>query len=505
MGLDNIVVLENISKQFPGVKALNNVSFALKKGSVHALVGENGAGKSTLMKILSGTYSHYEGRIFFEGSEVHFKSEKDALKMGIAIVPQELNAVPELTIAENLFLGREPSSTIFSVVNRKQMRKQASDYLQYMDLDYDPDTKMKELSVAQIQMIEILKAISRDAKVIIMDEPTSALTPVETQYLFKQIKRLKEQGKTIVFISHKLDEVYEVCDTVTVLRDGEYIGTKSINEVTEDQLIAMMVGREITNIYPKIESAGNEVVMEVKDLTSRGVFENINFEVCKGEILGFAGMMGAGRSEIVRSIFGLDAYQEGEILINGKNVSIHKPIDAIKAGIAMITEDRKEYGFVEMLSIKKNVILPNLDMFASKGILKQKKIDEKVDKICRILNVKAPNWEVEVGNLSGGNQQKVVLSKWLIRDVKVLIMDEPTRGIDVGAKQEIYRLLVDLAREGLAIIFISSEMPEVLAMSHRIMVISDGRIVGTLSREEASQDKIMKLIVEGARKNEANR
>lgn len=496
MSNHTIVELKNIRKEFPGVVALNHINLTLEAGAIHALVGENGAGKSTLMKILSGTYASYEGQVLIEGSEVHFKSEKDALNMGIAIVPQELNPISELTIAENIFLGREPLKCK-GVLDKKKRLKLTREFLAYLGLDYDPNTIMRRLSVAQKQMVEIIKAISRNSKVIILDEPTSALTSVETKYLFDQMKVLKQKGISMVFISHKLDEVFAVCDDVTVLRDGEFIGCSLIRDITQDKLISMMVGREVKDIYPRLNPPGREKLLEVKNLTSKGAFNDVSFSLNKGEILGFAGMMGAGRSEIVRALFGLDRFDKGEILLEGKPLVIKNARDAIKAGIAMVTEDRSLYGFVGVRSIRDNVVLPNSDIFADKGILKFSRIKQKVEGICRLLSIKASGIEINVGTLSGGNQQKVVLSKWLVRDVKLMILDEPTRGIDVGAKQEIYKLIAKLACDGMAIIFISSEMPEVLSLSHRVKVLANGRIIGELSRDDATQDKVLKMIVEG--------
>lgn len=495
-----IVELKGIRKEFPGVVALKYIDLALTAGKVHALVGENGAGKSTLMKILSGTYTSYEGKLLIDGREVHFKSEKDALNMGIAIVPQELNPIPDLTIAENIFLGREPLKCK-GILDKKKRLQWTKEFLAYLGLNYDPNTLVRNLSVAQKQMVEIIKAISRNCRVIILDEPTSALTSVETKYLFDQMAILKKKGIAMVFISHKLDEVFAVCDEVTVLRDGEYIGSSPIHDITRDKLISMMVGREVKDIYPPLSKAGRDRLLEVRNLTSEGVFHNISLTLNKGEILGFAGMMGAGRSEIVRAIFGLDRFDSGNILLEGKPIRIRSVEDAIRSGIAMVTEDRSIYGFVGVRSIRDNVVLPNSDIFANKGILKQSLIKQKVEDICRLLAVKAPTIDTNVGTLSGGNQQKVVLSKWLVRDVKLLILDEPTRGIDVGAKQEIYKLIAKLAGEGMAIILISSEMQEVIAMSHRIAVLANGSIVGELNSEEASQEKIMKIIVEGGSKN----
>ena len=493
--LEYIVELHNIRKEFPGVIALDGVNLFLMPGRVHALVGENGAGKSTLMKILSGSYVSYEGKMVYQGKEIHLKNERDALQRGIAIVPQELNPIPELSIAQNVFLGREPQKAK-GIIDYDRLYKTTGELLKELGLSYDPRMKMRELSIAQKQMIEILKAISRNCKVIILDEPTSALTGIETRQLFAQIEKLKQKGIAIVFISHKLDEIFEICEDVSVLRDGHFIGSDSIANVTQDQLIAMMVGREVKNIYPPLPQNTGDTVLEVKNLTSRGTFHDISFTLHKGEILGIAGMMGAGRSEIMRCIFGMDSYDSGEIVLEGIPLKIRRIRDAIRSGIVMVTEDRATYGFVPTLSIRENIILPNNDIFSRKGLFLKNKISESVKNICEKLKIKASSSETLVGTLSGGNKQKVVLSKWLVRDVKVLIMDEPTRGIDVGAKQEIYQLIAELARQGMAVILISSEMPEVLAMSHRILVVADGRMIGEFEHDEATQDKIMKNIVE---------
>lgn len=493
-----VVELRDISKSFPGVRALDHVNLKICKGTVHALLGENGAGKSTLMKILSGKYTEYEGEILYDGQEIRFRSEKDALEKGISIVPQELAPIPELTIAENIFLGRERTNC-FGMINYKKQSEDAQNYMNHLGLDYDVNMKMSELSVAQIQMVEIIKAITRNAKVIIMDEPTSALTGTETEYLFEQIEALKKTGIAIIFISHKLDEVYRICDDATVLRDGQWIGNAKLSEVDEDTLISMMVGRSVQEIYPPLPQYKDEIVLKVDNLGG-DKFSDISFSVRAGEILGFSGMMGAGRSEIARSVFGMDKIRSGTISLNGKQLDIRDTQSAIKNGIAMISEDRAVYGFVGMQSIKSNIALPNCDWFSDKCFIKAKELEKESADICDTLHVKAPNLDTTVGTLSGGNQQKVVLAKWLIRNIKVLILDEPTRGIDIGAKQEIYKLIVKLAKEGIAIILISSEMSEVLAMSHRIKVLANGRFVGEFTHEEASSDKVMKAIVEGGYK-----
>lgn len=499
--MNDIIRVENVTKRFPGVVALKNVTFSIKQGSVHALLGENGAGKSTLIKILTGTYTDYEGKIFYKGNEVKFSSEKDAIDSGISVVPQELHPIDQLTIAENLFIGREPMTKLPGFIDKKKRALLTERLLTEFAMNYSADTKMGALSVAQKQMIEIIKAISRDSRVIIMDEPTSALTKIETKYLFEQIQKLKEKGVSILFISHKLDEVYAVCDTVTVLRDGQYIGTKLLHEVDEAGLIRMMVGRDVSDIYPLIDRPQKEEVLSVKNLTSKGVFENISFTLHKGEILGFAGMMGAGRSEIMRSIFGMDHYDSGSIVINGRELHAKSAADAIRAGIAMVTEDRARYGFVGKQSIEENIELPNTDIFTKNSWVNFKKLRKSAENICSQIRVKALDVQTKVGTLSGGNQQKVVLSKWLVRGVQVLIMDEPTRGIDVGAKQEIYRLIKQLASEGMAILMVSSELPEVISMSHRIEIIADGRIVGEVQGKKTTQNEIMSIIA-GRKTNE---
>lgn len=494
MDQKTVVELKNIRKEFPGVVALDQVNLQLKSASVHALVGENGAGKSTLMKILSGTYTSYEGTVLVNGQEVHMKSERDAFEHGISIVSQELNFVPEMTIAENLFLGREPLKN-GCFLNKKERSAKADELIRMIGLSFDPEMKMGDLSVASRQMVEILKAISRGSHVIIMDEPTSALTNKETEIFFQKVRELKAQGIAFVFISHRLEEVFALCDEYTVLRDGKWIGSGRLQDVNAEKLISLMVGRDIQEIYPAVEPYRDRVVLEVEGLTGEA-FEDVSFSIREGEILGFAGMMGAGRSEIARAVFGMDKPLAGTIRIDGKVCHFRSAQDAISAGVAMATEDRASYGFVGVRSIRENIMLPNGDLFTRSGFWQKAKINEAVAKICRNLAVKAPDVETLVGNLSGGNQQKVVLAKWLVRNVKVLILDEPTRGIDVGAKQEIYKLITELARQGMAILLISSDMPEVLSMSHSVAVIAQGRKIGVLRSGEATQDKIMKMIVE---------
>jgi inositol transport system ATP-binding protein len=490
-----VVVMDHISKSFSGVKVLEQVNLKLKRGSVHALVGENGAGKSTLMKILTGMYSDYEGKILLEGREVRFGDERAALNAGISIVAQELTPIPELTIAENIFIGREPVTRFKGVISKKKLFAQTAELIAALGLKYDPKTKMRELSVAETQMVEIVKAISRDSKLIIMDEPTSALTDAETQYLFDQVKLLKARGIAFVFISHKFDEVFRICDEVTVLRDGKFIGSHPIEDLDQEKIVTMMVGRKIADIYPKLEPAADRIAFEVKNLTRHGVFDDVSFHVNQGEILGIAGIMGAGRTEVARAIFGLDPIDQGEIFLHGQKLDVRNPKKAISQGIAMVSEDRKSLGIVAAQSIKDNIALPNMDIFSKWSLVQNKKLHDEATAMCASLAVKANSLNMLVGNLSGGNQQKVVLAKWLVRDLKLLILDEPTRGIDVGAKYEIYRLIYDLAKRGIPIIMISSELPEVLGMSHRIMVMADGKIKGELSREQATQENMMQMMV----------
>ena len=490
--------MRGICKSFPGVQALSNVDFTLSRGSVHGLVGENGAGKSTLMKIMTGTYQRDSGEMFLDGKSVNFKTEKNALANGISIVPQELSYISGLTIEENIFIGREMSKVGF--IKKRERTKRTVDLINSLKLEFNPKAKMSQLSIAQCQMVEILKAISRDARIIVMDEPTSSLTTVETQQLFQQIRDFKEKGFSIVYISHKLEEIIELCDTVTVLRDAKLIGRMSRDEVTEEKLITMMVGRQMGKIYPPIGKATDREVLRVEGLNEPGVFENISFSLKAGEVLGFSGMMGAGRSEVMRALFGLDHHALGKVYVDGKLLSIKSPQDAIQAGFGMVTEDRAIYGFVQGLSVSDNILLPNAKDFTRLGFFDRKRIEKVVTDITKRLAVRIPHIYERVRNLSGGNQQKVVLSKWLIRDVKIMIMDEPTRGIDVGAKQEIYQLIKELAEQGVAIIVVSSEMPEVIGISQRILVMDNGKILKEFSHEEVTQDKIMQAIVEGGRK-----
>jgi ABC-type sugar transport system ATPase subunit len=494
MNSDYLIVMDDITKEFPSVKALKDVTIKVREGSILGLVGENGAGKSTLMKILSGQYTEYSGQIYWKGRPVHFQNERQALDQGIAIVPQELNPIPDLTIAENIFIGREKTNK-YGLVANKAMSADAKQLFDLIGVDFNPNQKLRYLSVAQKQMVEIVKAISRSARLIIMDEPSSALTSVETKGLFEQIRRLHDEGITIIYISHKLEEIFQICSEVTVLRDGAVIGFSDIGSLNFAKVINMMVGRNIENLFPPVNGHKEEVMLSVKDLSRHPRFRNISFDLKAGEILGIAGMMGSGRSEIMRVIFGMDRPDSGSITVDGKTVKIRSVKDAIKNGIVMVTEDRAIYGFVGVRSIRDNILLPNTDLFAPRFFIKQKEIKDAANDLCVKLGIKTPNILTSVHNLSGGNQQKVVLAKWVIRDVKIMIMDEPTRGIDVGAKYEIYKIITALSEQGISVIMISSELPEVIGMCHRILILADGRFLGEMNRGDVTQEKIMEVIV----------
>lgn len=494
--LEYILELENISKAFPGVKALDDVSLQVEKGSVHALVGENGAGKSTLMKIINGTQKADGGTITFQGGVVSPENEKQMIDMGIATIYQELSPLLEMTIAENIFLGREPLSKM-GFVDYTRMYREAGEWLSKLHLKYDPRIKMKNLTISDMQLIEMVKAVSKEASLIIMDEPTSSITEGEVEILFENIRELKKQGVGIIYISHKLEEIFEICDRVTVLRDGQYIETRDVADIDKNKMIELMVGRELNNVYPKLSADIGDDVLRIKGLGKKNVFENINFALKKGEILGFAGLVGAGRTELFRTIFGLNSYDEGTILFEGRLVSINRVQDAIRLGILMASEDRKKEGIVLCRSIKENISLTNLDKVLRYKLIDNKKELAMTSTMVKRLAVKAPGIEVACDTLSGGNQQKVVLAKWLLRKPKVLILDEPTRGIDVGAKYEIYKLMGEIARQGVGVVMISSELPEIMGVCDRMLVMSQGRITGELERDSFSQKKVMEYAVKG--------
>lgn len=494
-----IVDLDGITKTFPGVVALDNVKFDLKAGEVLALLGENGAGKSTLMKILSGVYTRDRGTMKVFGQEVQDITPKKAQEMGIAIIHQELNMCSHLTVAENIFLGREKTKS--GVLSERKMMKEAGAILQKLNIDISPNAIVSDLAVSKQQMVEIAKALSTNAKVLIMDEPTSALTSKEIDDLFRIIRQLKSEGCGIVYISHRLEELQHIVDRVTILRDGQYITSMKFNVDDMEEIITYMVGREIKEKFPKVECEKGKKIFEVRNLNAGKLVRDINFEVFEGEIVGIAGLMGAGRTETTRAIFGVDEKDSGQIFLDGEEVVIHKPEDAIKAGIVLAPEDRKKDGLCTKLSIKDNIALPNLDIICNKmGVVSKKKENDMVNKAVKELKIKLANADVDAGSLSGGNQQKVVVGKWLARNSRVVIFDEPTRGIDVAAKVEIYNLMNNLKKEGIGVVFVSSEMPEVMGVADRILVMCDGKITGELLVGEASQDKILKYATSFERK-----
>lgn len=482
--------VSGIEKSFPGVKAVDGVQFEVREGSVHALCGENGAGKSTLMKIINGLYQPDAGSISVDGKEVTIHNPQQAKALGIAMIAQELNFVPELTIEENLFLGRLPGSG--AKVDWKAVRSHTKELLQAENLPFEPTQLMKTLSISEIQQLEILKALSLDAQIIIMDEPTSSISNKEVDHLFTKIAQLKAQGRSVIYISHKMDEIFKIADHVTILRDGTVVGSYPIEELDEESIIRLMVGRKLDNVYPKEELPVGETVLEVKDLSSQGVFKDISFNARRGEIVGFAGLVGSGRTEVMRALFGLDQFTSGEVLVDGKAVKITNPRDAIAAGMGMITEDRKRSGIVPVRSIMENGSLASLEKFFFSGRLHSGLEVETDKKYFDRMNVKAPSLNTLIQSLSGGNQQKVILAKWLMREPDVLIMDEPTRGIDVGNKFSIYELMQDIAREGKAIVIVSSELPELIGMCDRIYVMNQGTLTGELNRSEFDQEVIMR-------------
>ena len=492
-GGEYLLEMKNIVKTFPGVKAVNNVTLKVRAGTVHALVGENGAGKSTLMKTLAGEHVPDSGEIFFEGKKVEIANTKDALRIGISTIYQELNLVPEMTIAENMFLGMEPKEKNGIFVDTKSIYDKTAKYITDLGLKCSPRTKLKELSVSAQQMVEILKGIHRRSKLIVMDEPTSAITEVEVERLFGLIRDLKSKGITFIYISHKLDEIFQISDEITVMRDGAWVTTRPTSDMTQSKIISCMIGRELKQLFPKSDVRIGEVVFEAKGLRRNGVFEDISFQVRRGEILGLAGLLGAGRTEIGRAVFGLDPLDAGEMALEGLPFYVSKPRDAIRMGLAYVPEDRKLIGLCLERPIIENITIASLERFSKYGFLNLKNERKESEVIFQKLQAKAYSLDVPVKNLSGGNQQKVVLSKWLIRNLKVLILDEPTRGIDVGAKSEIHRLMSEFAGNGMAVIMISSELPEILGMSDRIIVMHEGKFRGELSRNEATQERIMTL------------
>lgn len=499
---ETIVSMKNISKNFPGVKALDHVQFELRSGEVMALLGENGAGKSTLMKILSGVYTRDEGSLEIFGKEYGDLTPRQAQEIGVAIIHQELNMCRHLSVAENMFLGREKVKA--GVLSNAQMEEEAAKILEELKIDMDPGQVVGELPVSKQQMVEIAKALSTHARILIMDEPTSALTAREIEDLFRIIRDLKAKGCGIVYISHRLEELSHIVDRVTIMRDGQFITSMNFKDTTLDEIIANMVGREIKEKFPRVSCEKGKKVLEVRNLNAGHMVRNVNFSLYEGEIVGFAGLMGAGRTETTRAIFGVDPKEGGEIILDGKPVTIRKPEDAIRAGIVLAPEDRKKDGLCTKLSIRHNIALPNLDLICNKfGVINSQKELEMCDRVVENLKVKTPSVEVNTGNLSGGNQQKVVVGKWLARNSRVVIFDEPTRGIDVAAKVEIYNLMNDLKKQGIAVMFVSSEMPEVMGIADRLIVMCDGRITGEMSAEEATQSGILTLATQFENKLEA--
>ncbi|MBR9947856.1 sugar ABC transporter ATP-binding protein [Clostridiaceae bacterium Marseille-Q4145] len=491
--------LKGICKSFPGVKALDNVQLSVRPGTVHALMGENGAGKSTLMKCLFGIYKMDAGEIYLDGEKIEVKDPDDAMNKGIAMVHQELQPVLARSVGENLFLGRFPTKNYgpLKVIDHKKMYEDTKMWLDEVGMDFDPKAQLGSLSIGQMQSVEIAKAVSHQAKVVIFDEPTSSLSDKEVDALFRIMNDLRDKGVAMIYISHKMDEIKRIADDITVMRDGGYVGTWPAAEMTTDQIIAKMVGRELTNVYPPKKNEIGDVILEVKDLCSihEKSFQHISFKLRKGEILGFGGLVGAQRTELMEGIFGIRGVASGEIYIHGKKVNIKHPIDAMNAGIGLITEDRRGNGIFGCLSIKDNVGVSVYNKYLKAGfVLNHKEINKVVDESIEKLRIKTPSMKEHIANLSGGNQQKVIVSRWLANDPDVLIMDEPTRGIDVGAKHEIYEIMADLAKQGKAIIMISSEMAELLGMSDRVCVMCNGRLTGEITeKDEMTQANVMQF------------
>jgi len=493
--MNPLISVSRLSKSFPGVRALHEVRFELMPGEVHALMGENGAGKSTLMKILAGVYTRDSGEIVYDGRPVEFSSPRDAQTVGVGIIHQELQLMNHLTVAQNIFIGREPRMGLGLFLDEDKLNAQAREILSRMHVNLNPRTVVGTLTVASQQMVEIAKALSFDSRVLIMDEPTSALNDTEIAELFRIIRQLKERGVGIVYISHKMDELKQIADRVTVLRDGEYVATVSAHDTSVETIIGMMVGRTL-NDAARVESAAQagDVALEVRHLNAGPLVRDVSFVLRKGEILGFAGLMGAGRTEVARAVFGADPIESGEILVNGASATIKKPCDAVKRGIGYLSEDRKRFGLATGMDVEANIVMSNLGQFLSfNTFLRRAQIRKRALHFINLLAIRTPTATQPVRLLSGGNQQKIVIAKWLERDCDVLFFDEPTRGIDVGAKSEIYKLLRALAAQGKAIVMISSELPEILRMSDRIVVMCEGRITGELSARDATQERIMHL------------
>lgn len=484
----------DVSKSFPGVKALDNVNLRVRPHSVHALMGENGAGKSTLLKCLFGIYEKDQGKIFFKGQEINFTSSKEALENGVSMVHQELNLVLQRTVMDNMWLGRYPTKGWF--IDHGKMYDDTKRIFDELDIDIDPKVKVATLSVSQMQMIEIAKAFSYDAKIVIMDEPTSSLTEKEVNHLFKIINKLKDKGCGIVYISHKMEEIFQLCDEITILRDGQWVATQPLKGMTMDQIIGMMVGRELTQRFPEKTNQPKEVILEIEHLTAKNQpsIQDVTFNLHKGEILGIAGLVGAKRTDIVETLFGIRDRSQGSIKLHGKEVANHNAHEAIRNGFALVTEERRSTGIYSRLDIAFNSLIANMDSYkGSMGLLSDNKMKSDTQWVIDSMRVKTPTQQTQIGSLSGGNQQKVIIGRWLLTQPEILMLDEPTRGIDVGAKFEIYQLILELAKKGKGIIIISSEMPELLGITDRIMVMSNGRVAGIVNTKETDQSEILRL------------
>ena len=484
----------DVSKSFPGVKALDNVNLRVRPHSVHALMGENGAGKSTLLKCLFGIYEKDQGKIFFKGEEVNFTSSKEALENGVSMVHQELNLVLQRTVMDNMWLGRYPTKGWF--IDHGKMYDDTKRIFDELDIDIDPRVKVGTLSVSQMQMIEIAKAFSYDAKIVIMDEPTSSLTEKEVNHLFKIINKLKDKGCGIVYISHKMEEIFQLCDEITILRDGQWVATQPLEGMTMDQIIGMMVGRELTQRFPEKTNQPKEVILEVEHLTAKNQpsIKDVSFNLHKGEILGIAGLVGAKRTDIVETLFGIRDHSDGVIKLHGKEVANRNAHEAIQNGFALVTEERRSTGIYSRLDIAFNSLIANMDSYkGSMGLLSDNKMKSDTQWVIDSMRVKTPTQQTQIGSLSGGNQQKVIIGRWLLTQPEILMLDEPTRGIDVGAKFEIYQLILELTKKDKGIIIISSEMPELLGITDRIMVMSNGRVAGIVNTKETDQSEILRL------------
>lgn len=490
MDNENILVMRNISKSFPGVKALSNVDLEVRRGEVHALMGENGAGKSTLLKILAGAYTRDEGEIYIEGEKVEDLTPKRAENLGISIIYQEFSSLPHLSIAENIFLGRQYTKQ-GGMIDWKRCREESAALLRQVGMEVDPSMKVSRLKVAEQQMVEIAKALSKNAKIIVMDEPTAPLTQKEINHLFRVIEELKKKNISVIYVSHRLAEIKEICDRITVLRDGCLVGSAEASDVSVQDMIRMMVGRELKDMYPRADRETGEAILEIERLSTKDKLKDISLTLHKGEILGLAGLVGAGRTELARAVFGADEIESGTIRLNGETVRIRSPRDAIRKKIGLVPEDRKSQGLVLMMNVKENITLASLKKFRRGGKLSLKKEAVSSEEYVRKLRIATPDIYTAAENLSGGNQQKVVLGKWLCADCGLMLIDEPTRGIDVGSKVEIYELMKELVEKDMAILMISSEMPELIGVCDRIAVMHEGRLMGILNREEFSEEKIM--------------